>query len=98
MENKFRTLELAVEFFQACQGIKLNGAFKNQFERALLSIPLNLSEGSAKPSAKERRKFYFISLGSFRECQMILKLSGQKRLLTLSDKLGAHLYCLCRKT
>ncbi len=40
---------------------------KNQFQRAMLSIVLNLAEGSAKSSHKERRKFYEISLGSLRE-------------------------------
>ena len=51
MKN-FRTLELAMKFYQNFKNVKLSGAMKNQFERSLLSIVLNLSEGSAKPIAK----------------------------------------------
>ena len=35
---------------------------KDQFKRAASSIVLNLAEGSAKPTAKDRKKFYYISL------------------------------------
>ncbi len=45
MKN-FRTYDLAKTFFQECQKVKLSGAAKNQFERAVLSIVLNLAEGS----------------------------------------------------
>ncbi|MAZ47708.1 MAG: hypothetical protein CME65_04050 [Halobacteriovoraceae bacterium] len=34
MNKNFRTYELAKEFYQECKKIKLNGAMKNQFERA----------------------------------------------------------------
>jgi len=71
---------------------------KDQFERALLSIPLNLAEGNAKPSAKERRKFYFIALGSLREIQTILILANDLHLVKDADTLGAHLYLLCKRT
>lgn len=97
MEN-FRTLNLAIEFYQAAKTTKLPGPLDNQFQRALLSVPLNLSERSAKPTRKDRRKFYHIALGSFREVQTLLKLAGKQDLLSKSDSLGAHLYCLCKKT
>ena len=71
---------------------------KNQFQRALLSIPLNLSEGSAKSSPKERKKFYEISLGSLREVQTILNLVNNQQLVKEADKLGAFLYKLCKNT
>ncbi len=99
MEN-FRTYQLAVTFFHECQKITLHGPAKNQFDRAVLSIVLNLAEGSAKPSAKERRKFYFISRGSFQEVKAIMQLFPHetKTLYKTSDILGAHLYKLCKKT
>ena len=101
MKN-FRTLNLAIAFYQDCQKLKnklkLTGAMKDQFERASLSIPLNLSEGSAKSSAKERRKFYRTSLGSLREIQCILTLINNSDLSPQADVLGAHLFCLSRNT
>ena len=48
MRSNFRTLELAKELYQECSQIKLKGALKNQYERALLSIVLNLSEGALR--------------------------------------------------
>ena len=94
MKN-FRTYQLAKEFYKVAVGLKMKGSIKNQFDRALLSIPLNLAEGSAKPSSKERRKFYYIALGSFREVQTILELIGNDMLISQADILGAHLYRLC---
>ena len=69
-----------------------------QFHRASLSIVLNLAEGSAKPTAKDRRKFYRISLGSLREAQAILDIVGHIQLIKEADKLGAFLYKLCKNT
>jgi four helix bundle protein len=54
MLRKFRTYQLAKELYKKAQGLKMNGVLKNQFERALLSIPLNLAEGSAKPTSKDK--------------------------------------------
>ncbi len=71
---------------------------KNQFQRAMLSIVLNLAEGSAKSSHKERKKFYEISLGSLREVQAILTLVNHQKLIKESDKIGAFLYKLCKNT
>ncbi len=63
-----------------------------------LNDALNLAEGSAKPSSKERAKFYWISLGSFRECAAILQLISidDANVLELADKLARHLYKLCK--
>ena len=72
--QKFKTYQLAIQFYRKSNNLNLKGPMKNQFQRALLSIPLNLSEGSAKSSAKERKKLYEISLGSLREVQTILSL------------------------
>ena len=69
-----------------------------QFHRASLSIVLNLAEGSAKPTAKDRRKFYRIGLGSLREVQAILDIIGHIQLIKEADKLGAFLYKLCKNT
>lgn len=93
----FRTLELAIEFYNKAKTLKLGKRFlQDQYDRALLSILLNLSEGNVKPSVKERRKFFYISFGSFREVQMLLQITENKILIQDSDSLGAHLYKLCK--
>ena len=97
MKN-FRTYELAITFYKNTQKITLTGPIKNQFERASLSIALNLAEGSAKPTRKDRRKFYRIALGSLRESQCILRLIDNSDLAKEADKLGAHLFKLCQNT
>lgn len=71
---------------------------KDQFDRALLSIPLNLAEGSAKPSSKERARYYRTALGSLREVQVILDLNDAEELKQSADILAASLYRLCKNT
>ena len=93
MKN-FRTYDLAKRFYKDCQGIKLKAPFKDQFDRALLSTLLNIVEGSAKPTRKDRKRFYAISLGSFREVQLILELCGYIELHQKSDPVAACLYRL----
>ena len=67
---------------------------RNQFERASLSVVLNIAEGSGKRTPKDRRNFYSIAMGSFRETQCLLKILKQEQLLKKYDKLGAFLYKL----
>ncbi len=94
MKN-FRTYQLSLEFYKDCQGLKLSTVAQDQFERALLSVPLNLAEGSAKPTERDRKKFYFTALGSMREVQTLLTLFGTPTLIAKGDTLAAHLYRLC---
>jgi four helix bundle protein len=94
MKN-FRTYQLSIEFHKDCQNLKLSAVAKDQFDRALLSIPLNLAEGAAKPTEKDRRRFYFTALGSMREVQTIIALFGTPALAQKGDVLAAHLYRLC---
>ena len=66
--------------------------------RAASSIALNLSEGSAKSSNADRRRFYEIALGSCRECEAIVELlePGSQTLKEPVDKLARHVYKLVR--
>ena len=96
--RKFKTYQLAVKFYYNSNKLYLKEPLKNQFQRAVLSIVLNLAEGTAKPTAKDRRKFYRISLGSLREAQAILDIIGNMKLIKEADRLGAYLYKLCQNT
>ena len=96
--QKFKTYQLAINFYRNSNKLSLREPLRNQFHRASLSIVLNLAEGSAKPTAKDRRKFYRIGLGSLREVQTILDIVGHIQLIKEADKLGAFLYKLCKNT
>ena len=49
--QKFKTYQLAINFYHNSSKLYLKEPFKNQFQRAVLSIVLNLAEGTAKPTA-----------------------------------------------
>lgn len=67
---------------------------KDQLMRASLSVVLNLSEGSARPTAKDRRRFYSISYASVREVQSIVDILHRTEEFELADRVGAMLYRL----
>ena len=46
--------------------------FKNQLGRAALSIMLNIAEGSAKYSNKDKRNFFITARGSVFECSSLI--------------------------
>ena len=94
MKN-FRSYELALGLYRECQKIKVRKAeIRDQFERASLSIVLNLAEGSGKLTAKDRRRFYSIAMGSLRETQALLMIIQEEKTAELADKLGASLFRL----
>lgn len=98
MLHNFRSYQLAVQFYRQAKAIKLPYHLKDQFLRAASSVALNLSEGSAKETVKDRRKFYRIALGSIRECQAVLDLAqpSAEHLENQLTILGKHVYKLCK--
>jgi len=95
MKN-FKTLELATEFYDRVQKLKIEGHLRDQLLRAASSIALNLSEGNAKFSIKEKKRFYQMAYASQKECQTILKLLAMedKTVWSKVDILGASIYKL----
>ena len=94
-----RSFQLAVQFYQQAEGIKLPYHLKDQLLRAASSIALNLSEGTGKQSKKDRGRFFQIALGSVRECQAIEALAPKSFDTTASgilDRLGGSIYLLIR--
>ena len=97
MLKNFVAYQLSVEFYKASQTLKLPRHLKDQFDRASSSVCLNLAEGSAKISRKDKTKFYNISFGSLRECESIMQLAVNcnDELVKRADRLAAILYRLC---
>jgi four helix bundle protein len=94
----FRTLDLAKEYYALSKDLKLSSHLRDQFLRSCSSVALNLAEGNAKMSKKEKLRFYEIAHGSFRESKVILDLEkvNEKNVLEIADRLGASLYKLTR--
>ena len=98
--QQFRTLDLAVAFVRAARSVALPTHLRDQFARASSSVALNLAEGSAKSSPRDRARFYEIALGSLRESQMILRLvvDDCAPIARQADVLAAHVFKLVRGT
>ena len=96
--SNFRTLSLAIEFHGLTESLELKGHLRDQLLRASSSIALNLSEGNAKPSEKEKKRYYQTAYASCQECKTILQLAKVKdeNLVDTADKLGAWLHNLLR--
>jgi four helix bundle protein len=95
--KNFRSYQLAVRLYRLCEEIKCAPHLKEQLSRASSSIALNLAEGSARATMKDRRRYYNIAMGSVRECQTILDLmsiSTDSEVVKLADQLGAGIYKL----
>ncbi len=92
----FRTLELSERFYHQTESLKLTGNLRDQLTRASSSIALNLSEGNAKPSVKEKRRYYQTAYASLKECQTILRLAKieNEEINEKANFLGASLYKL----
>lgn len=95
--QRFKTYGLALKLYEQCEQIQSKRYIRDQLHRAALSIVLNVAEGSAKPTIKERKRFYAIAFGSLREVQAILEISKQEQASKLADEVGACLYTLVFK-
>ncbi len=95
MLKNFRSYQLAVQLYRDCKQKPLPSHLKDQLLRASSSIALNLSEGSARNTQKDRKRFYVIAFASLREVQSLIDLEESlESLREPADTLGAHLYRL----
>lgn len=96
--KSFRTLDLAKDYYRLGRGLKFAGHLRELFLKCSSSVALNLSEGNAKMSSKEKLRFYEIAHGSFRESVTILDLEeiADEKIREVADRLGASLYKLTR--
>ena len=97
MHSQFRSYQLAVTFARDASRLSCPSHLKSQLLRASSSVALNLSEGVARPSETDRRRYYVIAFGSLRESQTILELVATcpVALIQQADVLAANLYRLC---
>src|SRR4051794_15022488 len=56
-----------------------------QLRRAVLSVPANIAEGSAKRGPREFRRYLDISLGSLSEVSYLLRFSRDRGLLRAAE-------------
>ena len=57
-----------------------------QLQRAALSIPLNIAEGSGRIHKKEKRQFFLMARGSLHECIPLIQ---------LISKIEAKMHSIC---
>ena len=99
MLKNFRAYQDSIRFYRLCEEVRCPRHLREQLSRASSSIPLNLSEGSARPTRRDRKRFYSIAMGSLRECQTILELAqlpAEDEVRRLADSLGAQMYRLLK--
>jgi four helix bundle protein len=97
MLDKFESYQLASKLYRLVKRLRCKSYVRDQVQRACLSTVLNLAEGSAKGTHKERLRFYRIALASLREVQAVLDVEDfRSEEWSLADRLGGMLYRLTR--
>lgn len=94
----FRTLEVAIEFYELSEKSEVKGHLRDQLLRAASSISLNLSEGNAKRTVPEKKRYYQMAYASIQECKTILRLikTSDHNLSDTADKLAAWIFNLLK--
>ena len=79
-------MNLVIEIYKITNNFPESEKFglPSQLRRSAVSIPSNISEGAARESKKEFKRFLYISLGSAAELETQLEIS--KRLNFLNDE------------
>jgi four helix bundle protein len=69
----------------------MNRVLRDQFERASLSVVLNVAEGAGRHSRRQKRYHYAVARGSATECAAIADILRMRRLASASqcDRLRA---------
>lgn len=96
--NNFFAYKKSKEFFNIVKHLKLPYYASDQIKRAAFSVPLNLSEGYARFSRKDKLRFYKIAFASLKECKAILELQELEshNVFVACDYLCAILYRLIK--
>ena len=80
--EKLDVFRVAVEFqaIAAQIGTKASAALRDQFERASVSIVLNIAEGAGRRSKRDKARFYSIARGSAMECGGVLAILSARQI------------------
>ena len=65
--------------------VRTNYAIKDQINRASLSIPLNIAEGSARSSSRDRAHFYVIARASAAECAALVDVMHKRKFIDATE-------------
>ena len=100
MLKDFRAYQMAIRFHKNCKKLFGPPYLKYQLLRASSSAVLTLAEGSERATIPDRRRFFRMAMGSIRECQAILEIMDDSKVLDeakkLADSLGAITFKLCQ--
>ena len=79
--------ELTVSTIRACEGISgsTGSLVRSQLIRAIMSVPSNIAEGSAKQSDREFARFVRMFLGSVTEAESHLIIASDLELVGAGD-------------
>jgi len=80
--EKLDVFRVAVEFQVLASQVaaKAPASLRDQFERASVSIVLNIGEGAGRRGRADKRRFYGIARGSAMECGAVLALLAARQL------------------
>ena len=92
--NNFRVLNHSIEQYREIKKLKLKGEVRSQIERAALSVCLNLAEGNARSSQKDRRRMFNIAYSSQQEVKTLLFILKENHIYLAADGIGAMIYRL----
>jgi len=80
-----KAFEFSIKIYKITEHKDFNRNIKNQIQRAVLSIPLNIAEGFELQSNKQFIKFLYISKGSGGEVRSLLKICDRLEYLDKKD-------------
>ena len=95
--EKLKAYPISVEFVALTSEISQHvprghGKLLDQLERAAISVPLNIAEGSGKSSDADKKRFYAIARGSAMESVAILDVLLHLKLIDVeTQKQGREL-------
>ena len=95
---EFWLLDMAIDFDKKAQKLRIRPTLKKQLDKAASSIGLNLAEGNAKYTQREKRRYYQTAYGSAKECRAIFRMASLdgSEIDKLADRLAAGLYRLVK--
>lgn len=93
-----KSLNLSIEVCKVISKVPYEfGRIRDQLTGSVVSIPLNIAEGSGRSSSKEKANFYRIARGSGFECIPLLSITSSLNLISKeqTDKWRENIREIC---